>query len=177
MLRVRGVEDSHSLRVLCCCVTFQTSPKRSSLSKSITWLSLSTFFEQNGWKAGGEHRKLRCIGEHLKWICGVVDQWDFCRCSQYNTEWCTKPSTDDSYYNLIESKGYIMVRLSTRGECVVLGELIEDSPCLPRLWARWDYGLRMVHRARWGGTRSRDSLGEGLRFGSGSGLGVYNART
>jgi len=35
-------------------------------------------------------------------------QWVFFPCSQYNAEWCIKTSTNGSFYDLIEPKGYVM---------------------------------------------------------------------
>ena len=65
--------------------------------------------------------------------------------------------------------------LSTRGECVILGELIEESACLSSLRARRGYGLLMVHWSLRGGTRSRESLGEGLKLGSRPRLRIHNS--
>jgi hypothetical protein len=93
-------------------------------------------------------------------------------------ERCMKAAIDASSCDLVEPKCDIMHRLSARRQSVVLRELIEDSPGLSGLWARWSWGyrLRVVHWWLRSRANRGDSLTEGLWPGSRPGLRVHDPR-
>lgn len=86
-----------------------------------------------------------------------------------------KVTIDASSYNLIEAERDIVHWLSTRGQSVILGELIQKSACLSSLWARRGYGLLMVYGSLRDWARRRKRLGEGLRLRSRPRLRIHNS--
>jgi hypothetical protein len=98
----------------------------------------------------------------------------FFQSPQYNAGRCLKVVIEASSCSLIEPKRDIVHWLSTRGQCIIPGELIEEAACLSSLWARLGYGLLMVHGSLRGGTGCRKRLSEALWLGSRPRLRIQN---